>query len=362
MTDILSKSPEQLKKETKKAKQSQKSIKNYQDKNKELLKKLKKSTGSSKKDIDLDNLVKESAANVKDLNDLANALSSKYSISSKEKSIATSSTGSIPEKNYYKDNLKLLEKIIDLQINDTQEIIKKNIVILDTIKYTINSKYEILKSILLETSDKISNQNDNKNFIVTKKRLAQFYDRSINKHNIINNVMNLLFIILCSSFILIFKDELMTMIKGSTEPVILPIYKKPAVPTILTGIVFLLYFSWFYINKEIKDISLYMVSTMLVYILFIQYLSTKQILNNNVLLGISILPFVMYYIIEQYQFKHHIIPMYKKDFDFRSDLDSNINDLIKNRFSYDFKKDFKISNEIDSISSVSSGSDSEDML
>lgn len=342
-------SPAQAKSKSKKISAQAKNIKSKFAKVKQV------SNSTSDISRQLSNMINSLSDDYSSLQNLASQTASEFSLSSiaptqvTTSDITSTTSTAISDDSISNTNELYLNTILKNRIIETKNNIINNIVLLDTFNYTINSKNDSIKRILLEYSDKLNNQSDNKNFIVTKKRLAQFYDRNTNKNNIINNIMKLLFIIISLSFLVIFKDELITMLKGSKDN-ILPIYKKPELPTILSGIIFILYLSWFYVNKNIKEISIFMIATMIIYILFMQYLSTKDnLLNNNVLLGISVLPYIVYFIIEKVQFTHHIIPMYKKDFDFRSDIDSSINDIIKKNINYNFTKDYTLSSQINRL-------------
>ena len=209
---------------------------------------------------------------------------------------------------------------------DIENSIDKSKIISDVLQ----SKQIIYKNIQKDRDSINKNQELNNNFIVTTGRLTQFYKDNIKGQKLLNNVLKLSFIVVFSVFLFLFKNDLIDIIKGTIADK--SIFIKPELPTITSFIVIIIYLVWLFNNKNIREMSYFMIATLFIYVIFIPYLSIK--LRNNPLnpglYGGALIPVILYFIIEKINMDHNIIPIYKKNsklaFNMGEDVQSILNE------------------------------------
>ena len=178
---------------------------------------------------------------------------------------------------------------------------------------TLNTKITIFNNLKKDTDTFDKNQKKNTNFVVTTGRLTHFYNDNIKGQNTQNNVLKLAFITVFSVFLLLFRNEIKEIFKGTLEHK--SIFVQPELPTIVCLVFMIVYLVWLFNNKNIREVSYFMIATLVGYVLFIQYSSIK-LANNPLksgLFGVAIIPFVLYFIVEKLNLDHNIIPIYKKN-------------------------------------------------
>lgn len=224
-------------------------------------------------------------------------------------------------------NTSYVKQVVDNLIHDItsdiDNIQSKAYLLMDTV-YT---KTTILNNLKKDAYAFNKNQNRNTNFVVTTGRLTHFYNDNIKGQNTQNNVLKLAFITVFAVFLLLFKNEIKAIFKGTPEH--RSIFVQPELPAIACVIFMIVYLVWLFNNKNIREVSYYMIATFLGYILFIQYSSIK-LANNPLkpgLFGAAIIPFVLYFIIEKLNLDHNIIPIYKKNTKIAYKLNDEIQSL-----------------------------------
>ena len=226
---------------------------------------------------------------------------------------AKSETGKKIKKDTSGCNINLLNEYVNSIFKDIKndiDNIRERAVILTDI---LSTKKVIFNNLTSDTNKFTNNQDQNRNFLVTTRRLTHFYNENIKGQNTQKKVLKLTFITVFSVFLLLFKNEIKDIFRGSLLHK--SILVKPELPTITCIVFMILYLVWLFNNRNIRDVSYYMIATFIGYIIFIQYSSIK-LANNPMkpgLFGAAIIPFVLYFIIEKINLDHNIIPIYEKN-------------------------------------------------
>jgi hypothetical protein len=273
----------------------------------------------TKKDKEIGALIKTqtnaSLNSLKELSKMVEGMSKNYKKKTdKERAAAASaSVADMKLKDTTGCNINLLNEYVktifkDIK-NDIDNIQERAVILTDILA----TKKVLFNNLERRRAKFNNNQYQNRNFLVTTRRLTHFYNENIKGQNTQKNVLKLTFITVFSVFLLLFKNEIKDIFRGTLLHK--SILVKPELPTIMCIVFMILYLVWLFNNRNIRDVSYYMIATFIGYIIFIQYSSIK--LENNPmkpgLFGAAIIPFVLYFIIEKINLDHNIIPIYDKN-------------------------------------------------